>query len=107
VADLVERLEGLLAGGRDDPLLRFSLGAELLKRGDAAAAARHLREATARQPDYSAAWKLLGQALGRLEAKDEAIAAFRRGIEVADARGDRQAGKEMRVFLRRLEKIEP
>jgi len=47
---------------------------------------------------------VLGQA--RAAAGDAAGAAesFRRGIEVADARGDRQAAKEMRVFLRRLEK---
>jgi len=96
----------MLAAGRDDGLLRYSLGNEYLKRGEARAAATHLRAATAHQPDYSAAWKLLGQALAQAGERDEAMAAWRRGIEVAEARGDKQAGKEMRVFLKRLERSE-
>jgi len=31
------------------------------------------------------------------------MTAYRRGIAVAERRGDRQAAKEMHVFLRRLE----
>ena len=34
----------------------------------------------------------------------ELVLALRQGIAVAEARGDVQAAKEMRVFLRRLEK---
>jgi hypothetical protein len=32
----------------------------------------------------------------------EAADAYRRGIEVAERRGDQQAAKEMRVFLKRI-----
>ena len=94
----------LLGGPRDGALLRYSLGNELLKAGDAAQAVVHLREAVQRDPGYSAAWKLLGKALaddGRIE---EALAAYRRGIAVAEKKGDVQAAKEMKVFARRLEK---
>jgi hypothetical protein len=65
---------------------------------------RHAEAAVALDSTYSAGWKLLGQA--RAASRDErgAAEAFRRGIDVADARGDRQAAKEMQVFLRRLEK---
>ena len=101
---LTDNLEKLLAAGRDDALLRFSLGQAWLKSGEAARAAEHLRRAVEHDAEYSAAWKLLGKAL--VEAGDPAgaAAAWRQGIAVAEARGDIQAAKEMKVFLRRLEK---
>ncbi|MFN3544604.1 MAG: tetratricopeptide repeat protein [Thiobacillus sp.] len=96
--------EAMLAAGRDNALLRFSLGSEYLKAGDAAKAAEHLRRAVERDPKYSAAWKLLGRALAEAGAAEDALAAYRQGIAVAEARGDKQAAKEMGVFARRLEK---
>lgn len=102
--DFIARLRAQLGGPRDGALLRFSLGQALLGNGDAAAAAVALREAIGFDPNYSAAWKLLGRAL--TEAGDEAgaIDAFERGIGIAQVRGDVQAAKEMAVFLRRLRK---
>lgn len=97
-------LEKLLAGGRDDALLRFSLGGACLREGDAAAAAEHLEHAVVHDPRYSAAWKLLGQVRLALDEPVAAMAAWTRGIEVAEERGDVQAAKEMRVFLKRLQK---
>lgn len=102
--DPVERLRTQLGGPRDGALLRFSLGNALLAQGRAREAVEALREALAFDANYSAAWKLLGRAL--VESGDEAaaIAAWQRGIEVAGARGDQQAAKEMGVFLRRLQR---
>jgi predicted Zn-dependent protease len=94
----------LVGTPRDNALLRFSLGNEYLKAGDAASAAAHLREAVAKDPDYSAAWKLLGRSLAQSGSDAEALAAYERGIAVAEARGDKQAAKEMAVFARRLRK---
>jgi predicted Zn-dependent protease len=96
--------EKMLAAGRDNALLRFSLGNEYLKAGQPADAATHLRRAVEQDPKYSAAWKLLGRALTEAEAWDDALAAYREGIAVAEARGDKQAAKEMGVFMRRIEK---
>lgn len=97
-------LEKLLATGRDDALLRFSLGTACLKEADAAAAAEHLRRAVAHDPGYSAAWKLLGKALDESGDDAGAAAAWHSGVEAAQARGDVQAAKEMQVFLKRLQK---
>lgn len=96
--------EKMLAAGRDDALLRFSLGSAYLKQGEPARAAEHLRRAVEHDPKYSAAWKLLGRALAEAEAWQDALAAYRQGIAVAEARGDVQAAKEMTVFTRRIEK---
>lgn len=101
---MIERLRAQIGGPRDGALLRYSLGNALLAAGDAAAAAEALRAAVAFDPAYSAAWKLLGRALEACADFDGAREAWHRGIEVAAARGDVQAGKEMAVFLRRLER---
>ena len=94
----------MLAQGRDAPLLRFSIGNEYIKRNEPANAVEHLRQATVLDPNYSAAWKLLGKALADSHALPDALAAYRQGIAVAEARGDKQAAKEMTVFAKRIEK---
>lgn len=98
-----ENLEALLAKGQDNALLRFTLGDLCLKAGEAAIASGHLAKAVELDPDYSAAWKLYGRALAEGGRPEDAIAAYGRGIEIAEARGDLQAAKEMRVFLKRLQ----
>jgi predicted Zn-dependent protease len=104
VSPQLASFERMLAAGRDGALLRFSLGNEYLKAGDAGRAAEHLARAVALDPKYTAAWKLYGRALAVAGNVDAALAAYREGIAVAAAKGDRQAEKEMRVFARRLEK---
>jgi len=96
--------EKMLAAGKDGALLRFSLGNEYLKAGDAGRAAEHLQRAVALDPDYTAAWKLLGRALQESGDAPGSMAAYRSGIAVAQRKGDKQAGREMEVFVRRLEK---
>ena len=101
---LVANLEKALASGRDNALLRFSLGNEYLKINDAAAAVQHLSQAVRHDPAYSAAWKLLGKALAECGRMQEALTAFRQGIVVAQKKGDKQAAREMQAFMRRIEK---
>lgn len=99
-----DQLLRLLESGEDNALLRFSLGELHYKAGEYAEAARHLGEAVAHDPDYSAAWKLYGKALvdgGELTAS---IDTLEHGITVAEARGDNQAAREMQVFLKRARK---
>lgn len=99
-----EGLEKLLVQGRDNALLRFGLGNACLQEDDAASAVIHLQQATLQNPSYTAAWKLLGVALRKLERMDEAELAWNMGLKVAQEHGDMQAAKEMTVFLKRLQK---
>jgi Tfp pilus assembly protein PilF len=101
----LETFEKLLASGKDGAMLRYGLGNEYLKAGRAAEAAAQFEAALGHDARYSAAWKLLGKALAEAGQADAALAAYRRGIAVAEAKGDIQAGKEMRVFAKRLEKL--
>lgn len=104
---LIDNLRRQCAGPRDGALLRYSLGSALLNEGDAVAAVVELERALTFDPAYSAAWKLLGKAHLEIGASGPAADAWRQGIAAAAARGDKQAEKEMTVFLRRLEKPAP
>ena len=101
---IVTNFERMLASGKDGALLRYSLGNEYLKAADPARAVPHLQQAVVHDPDYTAAWKLLGRALADTGDAAGALAAYRAGIAVAQRKGDKQAGREMEVFAKRLEK---
>jgi len=103
-ASVVHNLEALLSQGKDSALLRFSLGSEYLKLKQTWVAIYQLRRALEMDPNYSAAWKLLGKALTDAGVLRDALDAYRRGIDVAQQRGDKQAAKEMAVFTQRIEK---
>lgn len=106
-ASLIASLRQQCDGPRDGALLRFSLGNALLGDGETDAAIDELRRAVAFDPTYSAAWKLLGKASLEAGQSQAAAAAWHSGIAAAAQRGDKQAEKEMTVFLRRLEKAQP
>lgn len=99
---IIANFEKLLDGPRDGALLRYSLGNAWLQAGDAAQAAQRLRQAVEKDPNYAAAWKLLGKALTATGDKAGALAAYQQGIVAAETMGNVQAAKEMRVFAKRL-----
>jgi len=104
MVDMVENLAAMLAAGQDTPLLRFTLGSQLLSRGEHAAALVHLQAAVRQDPSYSAAWKILGKALQASGDAAGARHAFIAGIAAAGQKGDIQAAREMKVYLKRVEK---
>ncbi len=97
-----ENLQKLLDAGQDNALLRFGLGSAFLQENNPQKAIEHLHAALQHNPDYSAAWKVYGKALVAAGRHEEAIAAYDEGIRRAEARGDIQAAKEMKVFRKRL-----
>ncbi|EXF94329.1 hypothetical protein HK44_001565 [Pseudomonas fluorescens HK44] len=101
---MIESLEKMLAEGVDNSLLRFGLGKGYLDLGEYAKAAEHFSRCVAFDPKYSAAWKLLGKA--HLAQANHAAArqAWEQGLEAARAHGDKQAEKEMIVFLKKLDR---
>lgn len=99
---MIEQLEAMIASGKDGPAARLALAARYHADGVLDRALEHAQVAVEQDPDYSAAWKLLGRILADSGREHEAAEAYRRGIEAAEKRGDQQAGKEMRVFLKRI-----
>lgn len=101
--DRIDALKSQLGGPRDGALLRYSLGMALLDAGDTDGAITQLRAALDFDAGYSAAWSLLGKACRESGDTQAAADAWRQGIATADTRGDVQAAKAMRVFLKRIE----
>ena len=98
----IESLNQLLGTPRDNAMLRLTLARLLAARSEPGEAEQHLQTATVMDADYTAAWKELGKVRQQIGDTEGAAAAWRQGIEVARAKGDKQAEKEMTVFLRRL-----
>lgn len=99
---ILANFQSMLEQGQDNAMIRFSLGNAYLNAKEYEQAIEHLALALKHDPDYSAAWKLYGKALAAANKNDEAIKAYKQGIEIAENKGDIQAAKEMKVFLKRL-----
>ena len=100
----VETFESLLEKGPDSALLRYSLANAYVAESRPADAIEHLIKALEFDDQYSAAWKLLGRCYFDSENYADAVRTYEQGIAVADTRGDKQAAKEMSVFLKRAAK---
>ena len=100
----LQQFQALIALEPHDTVLRFGLGELYIEAGDFVSAAEQFAEIVRLDPQYSAAYRYLGQAYAALDRPTEAEAVFQQGITVAEARGDLQTAKEMQVFLRRLHK---
>ena len=87
----------------DDPVVRFGLAGAYLDAGQAENAVLEYQVTIRLKPDYSAAHRGLGRALERAGRREEARAAYAKGLEVATQTGDLQTKKEIEVFLRRLD----
>ena len=99
---IISNFQSMLEQGQDNALIRFSLGNAYLNSNNYEEAIKHLALALKHDPDYSAAWKFYGKALACAGNNDQAITAYRQGIKIAKNKGDIQAAREMKVFLKRL-----
>jgi len=100
----IETLKTMLENGQDSLILRFGLAQALLKSKAFDEAIEHLVKALEFDAEYSAAFKLLGKAYAQTGQNTLAIETYEKGIEIAERKGDIQAAKEMKVFLKRLSK---
>ncbi len=94
----------LLERDPENPMILYSLGAELFKEENYPEAREHLERAVKNKPDYSVAYRTLGRTLFEMREDDEARRIFERGREIAQENGDLQTVKEIDVFSKRLEK---
>ena len=101
---VIDNFEKMLSSGQDNALLRYSLGNAYYNEKQYEAAVAHLQKALEFDPQYSAAWKIYGRTLVELGKTAAAKEAFEQGIQIAEKKGDKQAAKEMGVFLKRIVK---
>src|SRR5438132_1264840 len=101
--DRLASFRAFIAKSPNDPFPRYGLAMELRSRGDlegAAAAFAELRETFA---DYVPTYLMAGGVLAQLGRRDEAARCYERGIEVATAKADAHAKKELEAALAELE----
>ncbi len=99
-----DTFEGLLEKGPDSSLLRYSLANAYVSESRLSDAIEQLNKALELDAQYSAAWKLLGRCYVDTGEYASAITSYEKGIVVAESKGDKQAAKEMKIFLKRAVK---
>ena len=86
----------------DDALGHFGMGELCVQKGRFSEAVRHLEKAIAVDRDYSAAYLALGKAQEGAGQGERAAEVYRKGIEVAAARGDLATANTMQRRLQGL-----
>ena len=102
----LEALEGFLAADPGDSFTRYALALEHASAGNTDRAAILLQETIARDPAYVPAYHQLGALLARMGRKDEAAAAYQRGIAEARAAKNLHAASEMQQELESMQEEE-
>ncbi|MBU2705818.1 tetratricopeptide repeat protein [Zooshikella marina] len=101
---MIKQLETLLQQGQDNAMLRFGLGKAYLDDQQPEKAIEHFIACLQHDTNYSTAWKLLGKSYVQLNEWQKAADIYQQGITIARSKGDKQAEKEMLVFLKRCNK---
>jgi Tfp pilus assembly protein PilF len=95
----IVKLKQFLAKEPNDSFTRYALALEYAGQGDTKRRVSMLQELIQLDPKYVPAYQQLGTAYQKLDRRDDAIAIFKRGIQVAVEVGDLHARGEMQEAL--------
>ncbi len=98
-ADRLAARERMLGNRPDDPRLRFGLALEYLNAGRTEDGVRELRVYLNDTDDEGNGWGRLGSALRDMGRDEEAVEAYRTGIEAAHRHGHPTMADEFRETL--------
>ena len=99
---MINHLEKFLSAGRDNAMIRFSLGEAYFKKKCYPEAINHLRVCLNHDPECSHGWRLLGIALAETGQLEGAIHVIERGILVANRRDNHVTAQHMKAYLNKL-----
>ena len=99
----IEMFQKVLEIDPQDEIANFGLGKLYWEQKRYAAARGHLEKVVAGNPNYSAAYDVLGKSLVGLNEKDEAKRVLTKGIQVAAQQGDLTPKKSMEELLRHID----
>jgi tetratricopeptide (TPR) repeat protein len=97
--DRIATFRSFISKSPTDPFPRYGLAMEHKGRGELAEAWAVFEELLQKFPDYVATYLMAGGTLVALDRKAEAADAYRKGIEVAQRRGDQHARRELEAAL--------
>ncbi len=99
VQSKIEVFTAMLAEQPDNAMIWYGLASEQYKLENWAEAATSLRKVVSLNPDYTAAYQMLGTALANADDLAGAQQAWREGIEAAGRTGAWKAGQHMQALL--------
>jgi len=99
VQSKIEVFTAMLAAQPDNAMIWYGLASEQYKLENWAEAAKSLRQVVSLNPDYTAAYQMLGTALANSGDLAGATQAWRDGIEAASRTGAWKAGQHMQALL--------
>jgi Flp pilus assembly protein TadD len=105
--DRLAIFESMARDQANDPMIWYGLANEYSRVERWAESADALRRVVELNPDYTAAYQLLGTALLNVGSTEEAKAAWRQGIAVADRTGAWKARQHMQGLLDGLSDSSP
>lgn len=102
----IERREGMfkqvLELDPEDTLANYGMADIYFKRNELAESVECLKKVLKEDSKYSVAYVLLGKVYKKLGQNEDAIATFKKGIEVASTKGDLMPANEMQQLLNQL-----
>ncbi len=101
-AERIDMFREVLEIDPEDSVATFGLGKAYMQLSNYADAVPHLKKASEVQKDYSAAYLELGKCFEFLGQIEEAIGAYRQGIEAANRKGDLMPMREMERRLKAI-----
>jgi tetratricopeptide (TPR) repeat protein len=97
--DRIATFRSFISKSPTDPFPRYGLAMEHKGRGELAEAWTVFEELLGKFPDYVPTYLMAGGTLVALDRKAEAADTYRKGIEVAQRRGDQHARRELEAAL--------
>ena len=99
VQSKIEVFTAMLTDQPENAMIWYGLASEQFKLENWAEAATSLRQVVSLNPDYTAAYQMLGTALTKMDDIAGAQEAWRDGIEAAGRTGAWKAGQHMQALL--------
>ncbi|MGH9970473.1 MAG: tetratricopeptide repeat protein [Pyrinomonadaceae bacterium] len=99
VQSKIEIFNAMLGEQPENAMVWYGLASEQYKLEHWAEAAKSLRQVVSPNPDYTAAYQMLGTALAKVNDLTGAQQAWRDGIEAAGRTGAWKAGQHMQALL--------
>ena len=102
--DMVEKQEKAVEERPDDAMARMALASSYRKLGMPVKAVSHLQHALTIDDTLSNVYLALGQSLEEANMKEDAAEVYRRGVPIADKKGDFMPRNQMASKLTQIEK---
>lgn len=83
----------------DEPFVLFALAQECTKKGMLTEALRYYERILEKNPDYTGTYYHLGKLYEQAGRNSDAVAIYKKGIEITQAKGDHHARSELESAL--------